>query len=102
MKRLALLLVLAASPAAAQRTIVGDTIGCRDKALFERYGRMAAARDRKAADALIEAGVAAGNCRMIEDGEKVRIEDADSRLECVGTFGSAAPCLWTAKGQTRP
>lgn len=102
MKRLALLLVMAASPAVAQRLLPEDAIACKERTMVERSARLLGVGDEEALDRMLNQAIQAGECSIVKGGTKVRIEEAAGRFECIAPFGSPAPCLWTPKGQTKP
>ena len=104
MKRFALILVTAAiaTPAAAQRIVVEDTIACRDPDLLSRIGNVRRSGDTVGAVRVLRESRAAGRCRDLPAGMRVRVEEQSVLQECLAPFGSSDPCMWTGKGQTKP
>ena len=77
----------------------GGVIGCWSKETFEQYGRLVRARDLDAAEKFAFTYSMNGQCRLLDNGLRVRVEEMPFFNDnfCVRPAGEIH-CLWTNKG----
>lgn len=98
---LAVILLLACSPAGAAEISTDTALACRDQASRERLARVGASGDQGAVTDMVRAFLASGECRILSAGERVRIERGGFYFSCVAPLGSVEPCAWVASREIR-
>jgi len=93
-----LVLVSFASSASAGPVMTRASLGCRDRAVFERLTKFAVEGDKDSIKNYRIEQMLAGVCTMLDEGRQVHLEDTaiSGGLVCVRPRGRTA-CYWVNK-----